>query len=179
MKGQSVIEFAWLNAIRNKLNLIHSDDLNIKRQKYFERVDWTQCSWMFRFIYLIFTNKQLDVDNIFKENKYLNKGDNMLITGIVKKIKLKTDWDDILIEFSNNISEYPQQINAKIWKTDNDPKREVEVKEFYKSFEKQSIKVKDIIRVSVEFSVNMPYNNIKIISIEKLPEAKFLAKYEY
>lgn len=192
-KGQNIIEFAWLNEIRNRLNLTHSDKLNIERQNYFERVGWTQCSWMFQFIYFVFTKHKIEIDEVFQENKYINNHSNensMIITGIVEEIKKSNAGDDLIIIFSNNISPDMHRIKASIWKTFNKTldknnedfviKKKIETEKLYNDYLKLSIKKGDVVRVSVQLSLNYTntINNIYIKSVEKLPEVNFLAKFE-
>ncbi len=182
MNGQSVFELAWLNEIRNRLNLIHSDNLNLKRHEYKERVDWTQCSWMFRFIYLIFTNKHIDVDNIFNENKYLNNqlsGNNMLITGIIERILSVDVRIEFIMIFHHNDLEH--KIKCRIWERN---KNETATNPTFNSFNEQEIEEGDHVKVNIRFwaregkQPGAYFNNIDVDRIEKLSKPKFFAEKE-
>lgn len=179
-RKQYLIEFACLNQIRNILNLIHSDDINIKRYSYCERVNWIQCSWMFQLLYFIFTSKRIIISNIFSENKYLNNhstGEIMLITGYIDEIIKVPDAnrDEIIIRFNNNVSAYAHTIRAVLWRSEKDKS---EIKKNYEDYLNQSIKPGDLVRIKVYFNLSndKQKNFITIESIEKLPpDPKFLA----
>ncbi len=194
--GSYVYEFAWLNEIRNRLNLTHSDEINLKRSKYFERVGWEQCSWMFQFLYYIFTSKQIAWDSVFQENPYINnhtEEGNMKITGTVEKISKLYNCHDLFINFGNNNSPRPQSMKIRIWQTYNDKtneKMKAEKERIFNDYLSKNINIGDTVRVVVEFHLNKgkkeeegkeneyeyKYNNIYLLDIEKLPEPKFLAK---
>lgn len=196
MKSQNIIEFAWLNEIRNRLNLTHSDEANIKKSPYYERVSWPQCSWMFQFLYFIFTANKLKIDSVFQDNKYINNhisGNNMIITGIIDEINDISNGHELVISFHNSLSENKNKIKALIWKTykssyaqpadDKNRKRIEETELLFNDYKKENIRPGDPVRVKVEFTLNKTrqnkiINNITIKNIEKLSDPNFLAKYE-
>lgn len=192
-KGEYIPEFSWLNEIRNILNLTHSDKINLRRSNYYERVDWTQCSWMFQFIYFLFTSNHIKRDEVFLENKYLNNhnsGDVMKITGKVDYIIPDKSGNkfEIIILFGNDVSTIGHKIKAEIWKTFSDSnskyppayaeKLKLEAEKNYDNYLKQNIEKGDTVRVIVEYYLYKTENRIKIKEIEKLTDPKFLAIFE-
>lgn len=192
-KGEYIPEFSWLNEIRNRLNLTHSDNVNIKRDEYFERVDWIQCSWMFQLLYFIFTSKKITPNSVFMENKYLNKhnsGDIMKITGTVENIIIddKLGKVELIILFGNDVSTAQHKIKAEVWKTFKDlpdkyspeyiTKRKIEAEEIYKNYSKRNIQKGDKVSLRVEYYLSNDQNKIRIVGIEKLPALECLAVYE-
>lgn len=174
-KIHHVLEFAWLNKIRNILNLIHGDEIHIKQDSYVERVNWEQCAWIFQFIYFLFTSRNVKSDNIFKQNFYLNNNlleNDMFINGNIEEIIESPDKFDIIICFSNNNPPEQHKIRGTIVKN----------RDAFKTFNKEKFNPGDFVKINLRFSTYQSpktkyyFNNIEILSIEKKPNPNYLAK---
>lgn len=174
-KSHHVLEFAWLNKIRNLLNLTHADEIHIRQNRFMERVNWEQCAWMFQFIYFLFTSRNVKNDNVFKQNFYLNNNfleNDMFINGNIEEIIEATDKVELLICFINTNSNDQHKIKGTMMKNGD----------AFKAFTKEKFLKGDFVKIKTRFYIsqsrttNNYFNNITILSIEKEPNPNYLAK---
>lgn len=178
--------FVILNEIRNQLNLTHGEESNIKNKVLLDRVNWIQCSWVYEFLYELFTAKNFG-ENKFFEKKLIDnlnvnlQEQNMEITGKVVKVKNRVHkdnvtWFDLKIEFFPVNSKIKQEIVASFSKTYPDGKE----KTVYRAYEDQIIKREDFVKVQLKFSTKEgekgSFNNITIIKIEKIESPESIIK---
>lgn len=184
LEGKYIKQFVILNEIRNRLNLTHSDKESILKSKYYPRVSWEQCAWLYSFLYFIFINKEIKYNKIFQPldqlQKYfiINKGfsqEEMEVKGKIYKIEEDHKISKlryIYLEFPSETTNRVHRMKARYWNLDkNDKETEVQ-----RSMNINKIGVNDFVSLILDFNVvsndNREFFNIDIVKIKKIEPPK-------